>query len=67
MAERVEVVVAGRDKPSGRRDVIVLDPGAVMGDACYEKLRRCAASDERFGTVVPWSAAPLHRRKPTSA
>jgi glycosyltransferase involved in cell wall biosynthesis len=59
MAERFEIVVAGRDKASGRRDVIVLDADAVAGEQCFEKLRRCAASDARIGTVVPWSAQTL--------
>src|SRR4030095_14305749 len=59
MAERVEIVIAGRDKASGRHDVIVLDAGAVCRDECLEKLRRCAASDTQIGTVVPWSAATL--------
>ena len=59
MAERVEVVVAGRDEPSGRNDVVLLDASAVIGDECFERLRRCAASDARIGTVVPWSAGYL--------
>ena len=59
MAERVEVVVAGRDEPSGRNDVVLLDASAVIGDECFERLRRCAASDARIGTVVPWSAGHL--------
>jgi glycosyltransferase involved in cell wall biosynthesis len=59
MADRVEIVIAGRDAASGRHDVIVLDAGAVGRDECFEKLRRCAASDAQIGTVVPWSAATL--------
>jgi glycosyltransferase involved in cell wall biosynthesis len=59
MAERVEVVVAGRDKASGRHDVVLLDRDATVGDACFDKLRRCAAADARIGTVVPWSARTL--------
>jgi glycosyltransferase involved in cell wall biosynthesis len=59
MAERVEVVVAGRDRPSGRHDVVMLDADAIVGEGCIEKLRRGAASDERIGTVVPWHAESL--------
>jgi glycosyltransferase involved in cell wall biosynthesis len=59
MAERVEVVVAGRDRPSGRHDVVVLDADAIVGEGCIDKLRRCADADERIGTVVPWHAGSL--------
>ena len=59
MDDRVEIVVPGRDKASGRHDVVLLDPEATVGDACFEKLRRCAAADARIGTVVPWSARTL--------
>jgi len=59
MRDRVEVVVAGRDRPSGRSDVVVLDPDAVMGDGWLDKLRRCASSDPRIGTVVPWCESTL--------
>ena len=63
MADRVEVVVAGRDEPSGRNDVVVHEAGVAISDALMEKLRRCAASDARIGAVVPWSTqllAPQH-------
>jgi len=59
MPERIEVVVAGRDKPSGRHDVIVMDPDAVIDDRCIDKFRRCAASDARVGAAVPWSPQTL--------
>lgn len=59
MPERIEVVVAGRDKPSGRHDVVVLDPDAVIDDGCLDKFRRCAASDARIGAIVPWSPQTL--------
>ena len=59
MAERIEVVVAGRDKASGRHDVVLLDADAVAGDGWLERIRRCAASDARIGTIVPWSEATL--------
>jgi glycosyltransferase involved in cell wall biosynthesis len=59
MAERVEVVVAGRDRPSGRHDVVVLDADAIVGQGCIDKLRRCADSDERIGIAVPWHAGSL--------
>jgi len=59
MRDRVEVVVAGRDRASGRSDVVMLDPDAVMGDGWLDKLTRCAASDPRVGTVVPWCASTL--------
>lgn len=59
MPERIEVVVAGRDKASGWHDVIVMDPDAVIDDRCIDKFRRCAASDARIGAVVPWSPQTL--------
>jgi glycosyltransferase involved in cell wall biosynthesis len=59
MADRVEVVVAGRDTPSGRHDTVLLDADAVTGEGWLDKLRRCAYSDERIGTAVPWNAGTL--------
>ncbi|MFO1305836.1 MAG: glycosyltransferase [Burkholderiales bacterium] len=59
MPDRIEVVVAGRDRASGRRDVAVIEPDAVVDERCIEKLQRCASSDPGIGTAVPWTAQTL--------
>jgi GT2 family glycosyltransferase len=49
------VATVNRGMAYGRNDVVLLNSDTVVTDAWLDKLRRCADSDTRIGTITPFS------------
>jgi O-antigen biosynthesis protein len=49
------VGTANRGMAAGRNDVVLLNSDCVVTSGWLEKMRRCAGSDPRIGTITPFS------------